>query len=123
MTNLYIKGTSKTPQIDFKPGFLQISGRSIPEDSSSFFEPVLQWIDDYFRNPKKLTRIHFQMDYVNSNSNRVLFTILKKIDEAYSQGHNIIINWYYEEDDEIMKNLGKDFQVLVVAPFKMVELV
>ncbi|HPD95290.1 MAG: DUF1987 domain-containing protein [Bacteroidales bacterium] len=120
---LFIKGTSKTPQIDFKPGFLQISGRSIPEDSSSFFQPVLNWLEDYLKNPEQLTRVNIQMEYVNSNSNRMLFSILKLLDESYSQGHNIVINWYYEEDDDTIKNLGKDLQALVKVPFKLVEIV
>jgi hypothetical protein len=123
MTNLYIKGTTKTPEIDFKPGILQISGRSIAEDAVAFYQPVIKWIEDYLKKPESLTRLNLKMEYINSGSNRFVFTIMRMLDEAYSQGHNVVINWYFEEDDDTIKNLGRDFQALVKAPFKMVEII
>lgn len=123
MTNLFIKGTTKTPEIDFKPGILQISGRSIAEDAVAFYQPVIKWIEDYLKKPEPLTRLNLKMEYINSGSNRFIFSIMRMLDEAYSQGHNVIINWYFEEDDDTIKNLGRDFQALVKAPFKMVEII
>ncbi|QKG79732.1 DUF1987 domain-containing protein [Tenuifilum thalassicum] len=113
----------KTPEIDFKPGLLQISGRSITEDAIAFYQPVIKWIENYLKNPEPLTRINFNMEYINSGSNRFIFTIMRMFDEAYSHGNNIIINWYFEEDDDTIKNLGRDFQTLLKVPFKMVEIV
>ncbi len=123
MTNLYIKGTSKTPEIDFKPGILQIAGRSIAEDAVAFYQPVIKWLEDYLKKPESLTRLNLKMEYINSGSNRFIFAIMRMLDEAYSQGYNMVINWYYEEDDDTIKNLGRDFQTLVKAPFKMVEII
>lgn len=123
MTNLFIKGTTKTPEIDFKPGILQISGRSIAEDAVAFYQPVIKWIEDYLKKPELLTRLNLKMEYINSGSNRFIFSIMRMLDEAYSQGHNVIINWYFEGDDDTIKNLGRDFQALVKAPFKMVEII
>ncbi len=123
MTNLYIKGTTKTPEIDFKPGIMQISGRSITEDAVAFYQPVIRWIEDYFKKPEPLTRLNLKLEYINSGSNRFIFTVMKMFDEAYSHGSNVIINWYFEEDDDTIKNLGRDFQALVKAPFKMVEII
>lgn len=123
MTNLFIKGTTKTPEIDFKPGILQISGRSIAEDAVAFYQPVIKWIEHYLKKPEPLTRLNLKMEYINSGSNRFIFTIMRMLDEAYSLGNNVIINWYFEEDDDTIKNLGRDFQALVKAPFKMVEII
>lgn len=123
VNTLFIKGTSKTPHIEFKSGILQISGRSIPEDSVAFYQPVLKWTEDYLDKPEPLTRVNFKMEYINSGSNRFIFALFKMLDESYTQGHNIVINWYYEEDDDTIKNLGRDFQALVKLPFKMVEIV
>ena len=123
VNSLFIKGTTKTPHIEFKPGILQLSGRSIPEDAVAFFQPVLKWAEDYLDNPEPLTRVNFKMEYINSGSNRFIFALFKMLDESYTHGHNIVINWYYEEDDDTIKNLGRDFQALVKLPFKMVEIV
>jgi len=123
VNTLFIKGTSKTPHIEFKPGILQISGRSIPEDSVAFYQPVLKWTEDYLDKPEPLTRVNFKMEYISSGSNRFIFALFKMLDESYTQGHNIVINWYYEEDDDTIKNLRRYFQALVKLPFKMVEIV
>ena len=123
LSSLYIKGTSKTPQIDFKPGMLQVSGRSIPEDAVEFFQPVIGWLEEYLKNPEPLTRLNLRMDYINSGSNRFIFNLIKMLDDAYLKGHSVLVNWYYEEDDDTIRNLGRDFQALVKVPFKMVEIV
>ncbi|HNT41602.1 MAG TPA: DUF1987 domain-containing protein [Tenuifilaceae bacterium] len=123
LSSLYIKGTSKTPQIDFKPGMLQVSGRSIPEDAVEFFQPVIGWLEEYLKNPEPLTRLNLRMEYINSGSNRFIFNLIKMLDDAYLKGHSVLVNWYYEEDDDTIRNLGRDFQALVKVPFKMVEIV
>jgi hypothetical protein len=123
MSSLFIKGTSKTPQIDFKPGMLQISGRSIPEDAVEFFQPVIAWLEEYLQNPEPLTRLNLKMEYINSGSNRFIFNLIKMLDDAYLKGQSVLVNWYYEEDDDTIRNLGRDFQALVKVPFKMVEIV
>jgi len=123
LSSLYIKGTSKTPQIDFKPGMLQVSGRSIPEDAVEFFQPVIGWLEEYLKNPEPLTRLNLRMEYINSGSNRSIFNLIKMLDDAYLKGHSVLVNWYYEEDDDTIRNLGRDFQALVKVPFKMVEIV
>lgn len=120
---LFIKGTAKTPQVEFTPGVLQISGRSIPEDAVTFFRPVLKWAEDYLDKPEPLTRVNFRLEYLNSGSNRFIFALFKLLDESYARGHNVVVNWYFDEDDDSIRNLGCDFQALVKLPFKMVEVV
>lgn len=117
---LYIKGTSKTPEIDFASGNIQISGRSIPEDSLTFFEPIMKWIEDYLKKTEKFTKVSFKIEYINSGSNRFLYKILKQFDESFKDGRNITINWYYEEDDDTIKNLGEDFKDLLEIPINLI---
>jgi hypothetical protein len=118
--SLYIKGTSKTPEVDFSPGMIKISGRSIPEDALSFYQPVVKWIDNYILNPEKFTKVSFAIEYINSGSNRFIYNILKALDECFKKGHNISVSWYYEEDDDTINNLGQDFKALFELPFNMV---
>ena len=121
--DLVIKETSKTPGINFSRGLLKISGRSIPEDGLAFYQPVMMWIEEYIKSPEPLTRIDFRLEYINSGSNRFVFNILKSLEECNKTGGNVIVNWYYEEDDDTIKNLGKDFGSLLEIPFKLVEIV
>ncbi|MHC1704845.1 MAG: DUF1987 domain-containing protein [Tenuifilaceae bacterium] len=123
ITGLYIKGTSKTPEVDFSPGVVQLSGRSIPEDAVAFYQPLLRWVHSYVEHPEQFTKVNFKIEYINSGSNRFIFAIFKLFDDCFSSGHEVSITWYYEEDDDTIKGLGKDFQSLLKVPIKLVEIV
>ena len=49
MNILNLEGTEDTPKIilDKSNGIFEISGRSLPEDSAEFFQPVLDWLKSY----------------------------------------------------------------------------
>ncbi|MDX9770989.1 MAG: DUF1987 domain-containing protein [Tenuifilaceae bacterium] len=120
MNNLFIKGTSKTPEIEFTPGNIKISGRSIPEDSLSFYQPVIKWIEEYITLPELSTKVSISIEYINSGSNRFLYNIIKLVEDCYSKGNDVSISWYYEEDDDTIKNLGQDFKALFKVPINLI---
>ena len=117
---LYIKGTSKTPEINFAPGLIQISGRSIPEDAVAFYHPLVKWIENYIQSPEEITKVKFNIEYINSGSNRFVYNMLKLIENCHIQGHKISVDWFYEEDDDTIMNLGLDFKTLLSVPFNLV---
>lgn len=123
MNGLYIKGTSKTPEVDFTSGVIQLSGRSIPEDAVSFYQPLIRWVNSYVEHPEKFTKVNFRIEYINSGSNRFIYAIFKLLDDCFIRGNDIAVTWYYEEDDDTIKGLGKDFQSLLKVPIKLVEVV
>ena len=53
MEVLHFEGSDDTPAItlDKRNGIFEISGRSLPEDSAVFYEPVLKWIELYKKEP------------------------------------------------------------------------
>ncbi|MDD3568176.1 MAG: DUF1987 domain-containing protein [Bacteroidales bacterium] len=120
MNKLFIKGTSKTPEIDFSPGSIKISGRSIPEDSLTFYQPVIKWIENYITLPEQHTKVAITIEYINSGSNRFLYKIIKLIEDCYSKGNDVNISWYYEEDDDTIKNLGQDLKALFKVPINLI---
>lgn len=120
MNSLFIKGTSKTPEIEFTPGNIKISGRSIPEDSLSFYQPVIKWIEEYITLPELSTKVSISIEYINSGSNRFLYNIIKLVEDCYSKGNDVSISWYYEEDDDTIKNLGQDFKALFKVPINLI---
>ncbi len=120
MNNLYVKGNSKTPEIDFKKGVLKISGRSIPEDALSFYQPVIKWLENYITQPEKLTEVFISIEYINSGSNRFLYNIVKILEKCYLDSNEVAISWYYEEDDDTIQNLGLDFKALFKVPISLI---
>ena len=122
LNRLYIKGTSKTPEVDFVPGVIEISGRSIPEDAVSFYQPLVRWIESYVAGPEKFTKVNFRIEYINSGSNRFIYTILKLLDDCFKNGNNISINWFFEEDDDTIKSLGNDLKTFLKVPVVLMEM-
>ncbi len=124
MENLVVNSSNKTPQIKFDStsGVLEISGRSIPENSVEFYKPVLKWLDDYQTEPKVETKFIFKLEYFNTSSSKCLLDIFRKLEKLKEMGNDTVVKWYYDEDDEDMQESGEDFQEIIELPFEMIEL-
>lgn len=121
MEKLLINKTSKSPFISLENGVFQFSGRSIPEDAKKIFKPALEWIKDYQPAESKQTTINFSFDYLDTSSSKCVFDILKILDNLYEKGHEVIINWFYEEGDDDMLDLGIHLKSFIKAPFNFIE--
>jgi hypothetical protein len=119
--HLLIQKTLNTPLIKFEDGVLVISGRSIPENAISFFEPLFKFIADYTKKPYPLTEVNVLLEYANSSTNRSLMTVFTLLEKIYENGSNVNINWYYENGDELMSELGSDFKTILRLPFSIHE--
>jgi hypothetical protein len=72
MNDLILEKSYGTPKVKLlsKQGALKIEGRSIPENPSVFFEPIMDWLNEYFKNPAEQTVFDFKLDYINSGSSK-----------------------------------------------------
>jgi hypothetical protein len=116
-----IEGTKTTPSVSIEPGIIEVRGRSIPEDSFEFYQPVLNGIFDYFTTTELKTEINFHLEYINSGSKKFITNILGVVNEFYHKGRSIIIQWYYDFDDESMQELGNDLRGMIQIPFHLIE--
>lgn len=117
-----IEGKQKTPTIKFEADkkLISISGKSIPENHSSFYAPFLSWLDDYIKDPLDYTEVKIQLEYFNTSSSKVILNIFRKLEDIIRNGKKIDIKWYYEEDDYDMKDCGDDYQSMIIIPFEMI---
>jgi len=122
METIKIQGTEDTPKIilDAENEVLEISGRSLPEDVSSFYEPVINWLNEYAEKPNKKTILNFKLTYFNTASSKLLLDILMKLEEMHEKGHDVLIRWHYPEDDEDMEEAGEEYADIVDVPFEQV---
>ena len=125
MESLLIEGTAKTPNVKFdaEQGFIEIKGRSIPENSIEFYKPLIDWLDDYAKTPKSNTKVNIQLEYFNTSSSKCILDVFKKLEVIHKIKNDVTINWYYEEDDEDMLEAGEDYESIIRIPFKMIEIV
>ncbi len=125
MEPLNIEGTAKTPNVKFDSaqGTIEIKGRSIPENSIEFYKPLVDWLEDYSKGPSSLTKVNIQLEYFNTSSSKCILDVFKKLETIYKAKNEVIINWFYEEDDEDMLEAGEDYESIIRVPFKMIEIV
>ena len=123
--NLIIEGSGKTPTIKFysETGSVEISGKSIPENSIGFYQPAYTWIDNYAIQPAEKTEIKIQLEYFNTSSSKCLLDILRKFEAIKKSGKSDIeVLWHYEADDEDMMEAGDDYNSLVDLTFRLIKI-
>lgn len=121
MENFYLEETPKTPEINLnaQTGKFTISGRSIPENSIEFYKPMFDWLDGYVKEANSSTNVDVKLEYFNTSSSKCLVEVFRRLEEIKSNGNDIEVNWFYEEDDEDMQESGEDFKEIINLPIKM----
>lgn len=113
-----IEKTPKSPQItvNFDNGTIEIFGRSIMENAKEFYEPLTEeWIEEYLAAPKNKTVVTVNLEYYNTASSVWIFQFVKKLSQLCTMELELIINWYYSDDDVF--EAGEDIQQLLKVPF------
>ncbi len=115
MEKITLSGTFETPSVvlDSEEGKLEFSGRSLPEDSTSFYRPIMSWIDQYITNPSAKTNIAIKLEYFNTATSKVLLNMLTK----FKNTGNVTVHWFHFDEDEDMLESGKEFEELVNLHF------
>jgi len=99
------------PLINFddETGIFEIKGNSIMLNPHIIYEKLLEWLDDYLKNPKKLTIFNVRLNAINTRTSFYLLAIFKKlisIKKLYPN-FNVVINWYSEDED--MRDAGETY--------------
>lgn len=122
-TILKIAGTEDTPEISYNPEqneFL-LSGRSLPEDVTSFYTPVFEWLEQYGTLGIKGTSFKFKLEYFNTASSKVILDILMKLEElVQNSSADVNIEWHYMDGDDDMLEAGEEYKELVEVPFNLI---
>jgi len=111
MENLNIEATKYTPKIvlNADEGLIEIRGKSYPENTFEFYEPMMKWVEEYFECcAKDETIVNMEIIYFNSSSSKLFFDFFDLLDENKDK-HKIIVNWIYDEENESAEEAGEDF--------------
>jgi len=121
MEKLALEGTEDTPAImlDSENNIFEFSGRSLPEDAAEFYEPILDWIEEYSKNPNPKSNFVFKMDYFNTASSKLILDVLTLLEDLVSDGHDTVVTWYFSDDDPDMQDAGEEFGDLVDVSFEL----
>jgi hypothetical protein len=122
MNPLIIESTEDTPKVvfDTSKDFFEISLRSLPEDSNSFFAPVADWLKNYIHSPKEESNFVFHFEYISTSSTKQVMKLFILINEL-AKTKKVNVYWKYDKDDEDMMQTGKRLQKLTNINFNYVE--
>ncbi len=121
MEELLIEKKYYLPFIHFNPktGILKMHGKSILEDPDAFFNQIFYWLHEYFSTSPPETIIEINLEYINSSSSKYLHKMLQLINNECNAKNKCNVHWYYEEDDESIKELGEQFESIFDIPFEL----
>lgn len=132
MKGLNIPAKEKSPKVIFDPEkkIFEMEGNSRPENVREFYYPLIDTLrkyfekisdkgnlEDYNENPFNFT---FKLDYFNSASAKFISDILVIIRDFTAEKLKIKVNWYFEDGDDDMKEVGEDFAEMISLPFNFI---
>jgi len=115
MENLYIEGELGNyyiPTVDFnaETGVCTLSGKSYLEDTTQFYLPLLEWLDQYFTEVKKPVEFNVKLNYYNTSSSRSVLDIFDILKLYEDRGGQVEVNWYCRDIDlEVIQEEVDDY--------------
>jgi len=120
MEALRIEQTDDSHQVILDPenNLFEITGKSLPEDVIDFYEPLLDWLNLYRKEPNPKTAFNIKLIYFNTASSKLIMDILLIFEELIEEGRDIVIRWHSHTSDEDMQEAGKEYEEMIDVPFE-----
>lgn len=127
MTDIYIKRTETSPEVNFNFSDHQLSltGEAYPENANDFFHPILTGLETYLQSLNDTNiEFNFHLTYFNSAATKMLYSMFELLNDAAFAGNQVTLNWYYDEEDDTSLEFGEgiqqdykalDFRAIVMA--------
>jgi len=112
MEVIVIEAQLDTPgvKLDKASNIFEISGKSLPENVMDFYGPILEWVEDYAKQPNEETRFVFNLEYFNTASSKMISSLFEILEVMVKAGHKVVAEWHYFEDDDDMQSAGEEFE-------------
>ena len=115
MNDIHIKGVRGiyiAPAVDFvvATGECTLEGESFLEETSNFYSPILDWLNDFIETKKPLT-FNIRLTYFNTSTSKWILNILHTMKFYLDNGGTVTVNWFYYEDDIDMSEEIDDYIV------------
>ncbi|MEA2106666.1 MAG: DUF1987 domain-containing protein [Bacteroidota bacterium] len=115
--------TRDKPYIIFDPqnNRFEIKGNSLPEDTTLFYKPVIEWIIEYAKKPNQTTHLICSLEYFNSSSAKMLYELFIELEKIKDLGKEVKVTWYFDPGDQLIEEKGMEFQSILQIPFNVLE--
>ena len=118
----HVEATQSTPEVMLSKdeGKFEFSGRSLPENAKEFYNPIMEWLENYKDQPNDKTKVIFNFEYFNTASSKMILDVIEKIKAIEENGNALEVNWYYLEEDDDMLEAGEDYSDITELPFNFI---
>lgn len=128
MRKLIIDPSGSSPKVILDPdkNIFEISGESRPADVATFYEEIINWMNDFshhlskYHESREPVTFNLDFEYFNSSSAKYILDFCKQIGNARSKGKEIQVRWHYDDDDMDMLEVGREMSRLAKFPFEYV---
>jgi len=95
-----------------------------------FYYPIIQWLDElntFLANNQSLNLnsepflFKFKLVYFNSSSAKFIYDIIIMLNGFQKDGFPLKIYWYYDADDDELREAGEELSDMANVPFFYVE--
>lgn len=123
MEPLIIQPTEDTPKIvlDLQNGTFEISGRSLPEDVSEFYQPVFDKFSNLSSTSVPRLDLDFKLDYYNTASSKLFLEMFSRLEEINKTGCHVCVKWHYDYRDKEMLEAGEEYAEHIDIEFEMIK--
>ena len=120
MNAVLIESTKFSPEVlfDKNKGIITFTGKLYPANSTEFFSPIHEMIIDYIQNHPEITLV-FKLTYINSSATKLVLRLFEELSTYYENGKRVQVEWFHDEMDDDMIEVGEDISELVNLPIKI----
>ena len=65
-------------------------------------------------------QLELSLPYINTSSSKCIMMILEKFEEAVEKGKNIVVNWFYDEENESELECAMEFKEFADLEFNII---
>jgi hypothetical protein len=119
--NLSLEATQFSPSVtaDWQAGCLQMSGESYPENTYEFFAQIIDWTEAFLACTSTPLILELHLSYLNTSSIRAMIDIFDLLQDAQSEGKEVIVKWLYDSRNPRASELGEEFKEDYTFPFEI----
>jgi hypothetical protein len=117
------EASKTTPEITWNQldGIMTIKGYSYPENVKKVYDPIEKFIKELVPYTHSLT-LDLELYHCSSSSVLSIYRIITALGDHTVDGTSLIINWRYEDGDEDLESIGKEFEKLSELPINFIKI-
>lgn len=114
-TTLIKKRTETSPRVyfDSENSIFEISGISRPENAVSFYQSLIDFINENYQNIENDLVCELKFLYMNTISEKMVYHLLETVDKKINTLGSVLILWKHLEKDKEMLEIGKNYEDLL----------